>query len=418
MALRMNSVMAQGNGAGSAAFRCGAIRCALRDAALDGIPDQAGDVGAVEGLDRDDAGRAGDVDFGQPFAADHVDTDEQQPAALQFRPEHGADLALALRQFGLHRRAADREVRSDFAFAGQAVDRAGDLAVDQDDALVALRHRGQERLDHMRFAPGLVEHLDQRGEVRAVAADAEDRLAAVAMQRLDDDLAMLREEGACFVEAAGDERRRHELRIVEHEHLFGRVADAVRIVHHERPIGDAFEQMRRGDIAEVERRVLPHQHDIGLLAEIEADGRVEAEMVARARCRRALYRHRMRLRPDAAVGVIQVLGEVMEQPVPARLACQHQREARIAGDVDLIERVHLDGDGEGHGHTREWVGSGWDLGGGRWNVTRSARGSGRSGRYVVAGRRGAERLSCEGDEGVSRRGAEGAEVCRATQRSA
>ena len=41
--------------------------------------------------------------------------------------------------------------------------------------------------------------------------------------------------------------------------------------------------MSRGDVAEVERRVLPHQDDVDVLAEIE-DGEVAlAEMVARHR---------------------------------------------------------------------------------------------------------------------------------------
>jgi hypothetical protein len=60
----------------------------------------------------------------------------------------------------------------------------------------------------VRLAPCGVEHLDQRGQVRAVAANLEDRLAAVSVQRLDYDLAMLGQELAGDVERARDQRGR------------------------------------------------------------------------------------------------------------------------------------------------------------------------------------------------------------------
>jgi hypothetical protein len=62
----------------------------------------------------------------------------------------------------------------------------------------------------------------------------------------------------------------------------------------------------------------------------------------------ALYRRRMRLRPDTAVLIIDSVHGVVEQSVPARLRRQHQREGRIARDVDRFQGVHLDGDGQRH----------------------------------------------------------------------
>ena len=118
------------------------------------------------------------------------------PSAAQISSSRGGEL-------GLRRLAADREVGADLAFARDAVDRAGDLAVDEDDALVALGDAGEEGLDHVRLAIGGVEDLDQRGEVGAVAADLEHRLAAIAVQRLDDDLPMLGEELAGDGRASG-----------------------------------------------------------------------------------------------------------------------------------------------------------------------------------------------------------------------
>ena len=182
--------------------------------------------------------------------------------------------------------AADREVGADFAFAGDAVDRAGDFAVDEHDALVALGDLGEELLDDVRLAVGAVEQLDQRGEVAAVGADPEHRPAGEAVQRLDDDLAMLGEELAREAERAGDRGRRHELREVEHPHLFGRVADAGGIVDHQRLVLDPLEQVRRGDVAEVERRVLAHQHDVDVAAEVEDSRLAEAVMVALRRAER------------------------------------------------------------------------------------------------------------------------------------
>jgi hypothetical protein len=126
------------------------------------------------------------------------------------------------------------------------------------------RHRGKEGLHHVRLAPGGVEHFDQRREVGAVAADLEDRLAAIAVERLDHDLAMPGKEGARLVQAARHQRRRHELGIIEHEHLLGCVADAGGIVDHQSPVRDPLEQVGGGDVAEVERRILAHQHDIRL----------------------------------------------------------------------------------------------------------------------------------------------------------
>jgi hypothetical protein len=142
--------------------------------------------------------------------------------------------------------------------------------------------------------------------------------------------------------AARDQRRRHERHNRARTPFRARCAPLAGSLTTSVSCGDPLEQMRGGDVAEVERRILPHQDDIGLGAEIEADRDRRSEMIADD----ALHGHRMRLGPDAAVAIVEVLG-LMEQPVPARLRRQHQREGRIAGDVDRIERVHLDGDGAG-----------------------------------------------------------------------
>src|SRR4051794_2950358 len=132
--------------------------------AVDRRPDQRGCVAAVKGVDGDDSGRRRDVYFRQPLAADDVDADEEKPALFKFRPKRGADLLLARRKLGLRALAADREIGADFTLARDAVHSPSRLAVDKDDALVALRDLGDEFLDDMRLAVSAVEQLHQRGE--------------------------------------------------------------------------------------------------------------------------------------------------------------------------------------------------------------------------------------------------------------
>jgi hypothetical protein len=113
---------------------------------------------------------------------------------------------------------------------------------------------------------------------------------------------------------------------------------------------DALEEMRRRDVGHVERRVLPHQHDVDA-REIEALGGVDAVMVALD----VAHRERLHLGHHLAVPHREAVRRVIEQPVPARLRLQQQREGRIAGDPDLLDRVHLDRDGEAHGGSEaEW----------------------------------------------------------------
>ena len=46
------------------------------------------------------------------------------------------------------------------------------------------------------------------------------------------------------------------------QQLLRRVPHRSRIVHHQRLRMDVLQQMRRGDIGHVERRILTHQHDV------------------------------------------------------------------------------------------------------------------------------------------------------------
>ena len=85
-------------------------------------------------------------------------------------------------------------------------------------------HLGQEFLHHPLLAERDREHVEQRAEIQVVARDAEHRAAAMAVERLHHDVAVLGAERLDRVEVAGDQRRRHQVGKFGDEHLFRRVA--------------------------------------------------------------------------------------------------------------------------------------------------------------------------------------------------
>ena len=129
-------------------------------------------------------------------------------------------------------------------------------------------------------------------------------------------------------------------------HTFsGRVADRGWIVDDQGLVLDALEQMRRRDVAEVERRVLAHQHDIDIAAEVQDREVAQPEMIARHR----LHADFMRAGVEPAFLIGQVVGQIMVERISARLRAEHDGERGIAGDVDALQRVHLHCDAKRHG---------------------------------------------------------------------
>jgi hypothetical protein len=98
------------------------------------------------------------------------------------------------------------------------------------------------------------------------------------------------------------------------------------------------------DVGKVERRVLAHQHDVGVAAQVQDPRLTGREMTAGL----ALHSDWSGHRPDPALGVAEVVDPIMIERVAARLRAQHQCESGIAGNVDRRERVHLDGDIQRH----------------------------------------------------------------------
>ena len=105
-----------------------------------------------------------------------------RPRFFSSGPDGGADVALARCQRRSFRAAADMHVGARLACRRHAVDGAGELAVHQDDALVALAHFGKIALHDHRLAIELGEHFQQRTEILVIRLDAEHARAAIAVR--------------------------------------------------------------------------------------------------------------------------------------------------------------------------------------------------------------------------------------------
>src|SRR5690606_37432960 len=101
--------------------------------------------------------------------------------------------------------AAGMHVGTRLALGGNAVEAGDRLAVDEDDALVALAHLRQVALYHERLAIVLLEQLDQRRKVGVTVLDMKDAGAAIAVERLQDDVAVGAPELADHLAIAGDQ---------------------------------------------------------------------------------------------------------------------------------------------------------------------------------------------------------------------
>ena len=124
------------------------------------------------------------------------------------------------------------------------------------------------------------------------------------------------------------------------EQLFGRVADMRRIVDHQRPGMDMFQQVRGRDVGHVERRILAHQDDVDV-GEVDHLFRPQGKVIALPPA------HLERARPgaEAAVAKHQVVGLIVVETVAPASCLEGEGERRVGVDVDRFDRVHLDGDG-------------------------------------------------------------------------
>ena len=229
------------------------------------------------------------------------------------------------------------------ALGRYAVQRARRFAVDQDDALVAGADLGQVTLDDDRLAAEVGQHFEQRAQILVAGSEVEHPGAAIAVQRLDDDVAVLGAELADQFAVRGYESRRREPLEVVDEKFLRRVAHVHRVVDHQCPRVDVLQEMGRGDVGHIERRILTHQNHVQA-GQVEPFGRPERKVITRL----AADRERAHPGDHPAVAERQVARQIMEHAVAPALRLQGQRKARVGIDVDALEGVHLNGDIEAH----------------------------------------------------------------------
>jgi hypothetical protein len=145
---------------------------------------------------------------------------------------------------------------------------------------------------------------------------------------------------------ARDDGGRREMREIQHRQLLVGIAQPARVVDDDGLSARALEQQRREVIVHVEGRVLAHQHG---LAAAQRHQRLRAQQVVVAG--HTADRHRPGARHG--VGVLQAQVARLAEPdlVVARLRRQHERERRIARDLQAGERIHH----EEHLHGRHLI---------------------------------------------------------------
>ncbi len=107
----------------------------------------------------------------------------------------------------------------------------------------------------------------------------EDARTAIAVERLEDDVAMLAAEGIEFIPVPRDQGGRHEIAVAQDEQLLRRVAHLGRVVDHEGLRVDRLQHVGGGDVAHVEGRVLAHEDHV-LRGEVDRPACAERGVVA------------------------------------------------------------------------------------------------------------------------------------------
>ena len=209
------------------------------------------------------AGGARDVHF-REIVADHIEPDQQQPFGDESRAERFCDFAVACRQLACRAGAAHREIAARFALFRDARERVRHrLSADHEHALVAVADLGNEALRHHRAPPVMRDRLDDDAYIVVLLVYAKYRDAAHAIERFQDDVAMLGEEVADQGFAARDERGRGELRKTRDRHFLVVVANRARAVDDPCALHfSEFQKIGAVDVLHVERRILAHEDGV------------------------------------------------------------------------------------------------------------------------------------------------------------
>ena len=225
------------------------------------------------------------------------------------------------------------------ALAGLAVDRAHRLAIDENDPLIAFRHRRQEFLRNQRLAVDPRKQLMQRGKIAILRPETEHPCPAISVKRFEDDIAMRGLKRPNRIEIPRNQRRRRQIGEIEHQKFLGIVSHPERIVDHKRLRVNPVEDMGRGDIAHVEGRILTQPNDVegreinfGLLA--------QAVMIPLD----AANLQRPSPRKNRTFPVKEPIRRIVEKLVAPSLGLLGDAECAVGVDIDRANRIHLNCD--------------------------------------------------------------------------
>src|SRR3989442_9858250 len=238
-------------------------RSLLAYGGFDSVEKHPGDIEPGLVGDFPEAGRAGDVDLGEPVP-DHVQADEEQPLARELRPERVRDFQVSPRKGLCDAGAPGGEVAARLARLGDArkAMRYG-FPRDQQDALVALADLRDVALRHDRFCAVANQRFDDDVAVGIARGDAKHRLPAHSVERLEHHVAGSVDE---FLELPGEpchQRRRGEFRGFRDRQLLAVGADRPRFLEH--PCALLLREPPKPGAPDglgVERRVLAHEHHV------------------------------------------------------------------------------------------------------------------------------------------------------------
>src|ERR1700682_1697674 len=213
--------------------------------------------------DFDEPGRAGHVYFGQEVAYD-IKPDHEQSFGRKLWADALGNLAITRGEGPRDAQAAGCEIATRLArLRDPGQNMRNRLAVDQDDALVAVGALGDEALRHDRSRAVMGQRLDDHVAVGIVDAHPKNRRASHAVERLQNHILVLIYEAAQHPGIPGDQRLHRELGKTGDGHFFIVIAHRARAIENERAFAfRGFEQIRRVDVFQVEGWVLAHHHRV------------------------------------------------------------------------------------------------------------------------------------------------------------
>ena len=145
------------------------------------------------------------------------------------------------------------------------------------------------------------------------------------------------------VRIAGNQGRRHQVRIAVDVDLLRRVAHLGRVVHDQGRRMDMLEKVGRRDVGHVEGRVLAQQDRVHL-RQVGEPRFAEIGMAALLGPHpQALHR-----RAQHALAEAQRVRRVVMQRMAARLRLHGQHESAVRRDVDGVDGIHLDRHAQRH----------------------------------------------------------------------